>query len=196
MLSACKSQEDKLNELIADATKSTLYIPESYDPVSTDCDSLFANYISETNINKSASFGKIMKEAKSLQRKVEFCKDLSWNTQHYESKLNKRLNEAQKIIEDIYNQLQESGEFIGFLADHKFRAKNNDGQVNFGEYIFILDKDKAHILSTFNGRNENVLYFFQLVSELEKQEEDNNISEIDLFEIADNIESKIELLYQ
>ena len=55
MLSSCgKSDEGKLNDMIAEATKSSLYIPESYDPVSTQCDTLGRDIINSmiwTNTN-------------------------------------------------------------------------------------------------------------------------------------------------
>ena len=54
VLSSCgKSDEEKLNDLIEEATKASLYIPESYDPVSTQCDTLGIDIINPTNIKKS-----------------------------------------------------------------------------------------------------------------------------------------------
>lgn len=41
VLASCgKSEEEKMNDMITEATKASLFIPESYDPVSTPCDSL------------------------------------------------------------------------------------------------------------------------------------------------------------
>ena len=81
---------------------------------------------------------------------------------------------------------------------HKFRAKNNAGQVCFGEYVFILNKEKTEVLAAIDAQDEKTLYFFQLTGALQELGEGidtDNLSEQKLFEISENIKSKFELQY-
>ena len=208
-----KSDEEKLNDLIAEATKSSLYIPESYDPVSLECDTLGRNIITEANIKKAVKFVEVMKEAKNQQHDFEynneqkefwrgqyggFYNDYSRKAQSAENKKIQKIGEARAIISDLYKQYYAPREFVGFLADHKFRAKNNAGQVCFGEYVFILNKEKTEVLAAIDAQDEKTLYFFQLTGALQELGEGidtDNLSEQKLFEISENIKSKFELQY-
>ena len=73
ILTSCgKSDEERINDLVGEATKATLYIPESYDPVSTQCDTLGRNIINPANIKKSAKIISLVREAQSTQRQIDF----------------------------------------------------------------------------------------------------------------------------
>jgi len=211
LLIACgKSDEEKLKDMIAEATKSALYIPDSYDPVSTECDSLMTSVITSANIKKAEKFVELMNEAKSLQRDIdmnierrdywrgkygEFYSDYSKKAQRGIDKQKNKLEEARAIVADIYSQYTAEPEFIGYIVDHKFRAKNNAGQVLFGENLYILNKEKNAIVAVFSADEENMLYFLQLATALKELGPECNIEEVDLFEISDNIKSKFELQY-
>lgn len=210
LLTACgKSEEEKLKDLVAEATKSSLYIPESYDPVSTECDSLMTSVITAKNIKNAAKFVELMTEAKGLQRDIEynteqteywkgkygdFYRDYSKKAQRGIDKQQKKLDEARAIVADIYQQYTAEPEFIGFIVDHKYRAKNNAGQVCFGEVIYILNKEKDAIVAAYSVDDEDMLYFLQLSSALKELGSECEFEEVDLYEISDNIKSKYELL--
>ena len=71
ILTSCgKSNEERINDLIAEATKASLYIPESYDPVSTQCDTLYRDIINPANIDKSAKIMSLIHSIQSTQREM------------------------------------------------------------------------------------------------------------------------------
>lgn len=211
LITACgKSDEEKLNDLIAEAIKANLYIPESYDPVSLKCDTLGKSIITNTNIKKVTRFVEVMEEADDLQCDYEFNNELeelltgqnigsynkySQKAQSAETKKTEMIEEARSILSDLYKQYYAPTEFNGFVAYHKFRAKNNLGQVNFGEYIFILNKDKSEILLSLDVRDERVIEFIQFMAALHELGDGiniNDMTDLELFSFADNLRLEFE----
>lgn len=208
ILTACgKSDEERLNDLISSETKATLFVPESYDPVSLDIDSLFIDIIYQDNIENSRRFSQLVREADNLQFEIDFNNrqnnvwrgsygnfhdDYASIAKATETKQSKKLNDAKAILSDLHNQYYSPTEFIGFIADHRFRAKNNAGNILFGEYIFLIDKEKNEILSLFDAQDNDIIYFFALLSEIKELGEDCDIQELDLIEFEDRIKSKID----
>lgn len=209
MLTSCgKSDEEKLNELVADATKASLYIPESYDPVSTDCDTLGVDIINQTNIKKSAKIISLVREAKSVQRQIErdaeqrdywrgkygeFYSDYSKKVQRGEEKRDGLKAQANKLFAELLEDYNNNREFCGYIVEHKFRAKNNMGNVDFGDVIYLLDKDKSKIVAAYNTTDDDFLGFVQMTGAMQEIGENYNIEEINLEEICDNIKSRFEL---
>lgn len=209
MLTSCgKSDEEKLNELVADATKASLYIPESYDPVSTDCDTLGVDIINQTNIKKSAKIISLVREAQSVQRQIErdaeqrdywrgkygeFYSDYSKKVQRGEEKRDGLKAQANKLFAELLEDYNSNREFCGYIVEHKFRAKNNMGNVVFGDVIYLLDKDKSKIVAAYDTTDDDFLGFVQMTGAMQEIGENYNIEEINLEEICDNIKSRFEL---
>ena len=211
ILSSCgKSDEEKLNELVANATKAILYIPESYDPVSTNCDSLLTDIVTEANVKKVSKIIELVKEAQSAQQDME--RDIEsreyWRGQYgklyneyaakaekAETKYNKSLTEAQNLLNQLLTDYRHDDGFQGYIVNHRFRAQNNAGNVLFGEYLFILNKDKTEIVAGYDVESEDFLNFTQMIGQLREIDYDVPVEEIDIFELCDNIKSKFELQY-
>lgn len=206
--SCVKSDDEKLQNMIADATKSTLFIPESYDPISFDCDSLMNDVFSDVNIRKATKFVEFMNEAKDLKRDMEFnaeqCdfwrgkyggfyNDYSRKKQKAQEKLDNNLGEARNIAYEIRGMYFCEPELKGYVVNHRFRAKNNFGNVCFGETIFILNKEKDKIIYAFSLEDEKVLYFLQLLAGLRDIGNKESIEDADLFDLSHGIKSKFEL---
>lgn len=212
LLTSCgKSDEERLNDMVAETIKSNLYIPDSYDPVSLQVDSMSRNVITDANIRKAAKFVELMNEAKSIQRDIdmneeqrdywrgkygEFYSDYSKKVQRGIEKRDKKISEAKSLFTDIYSQYTSPREFCGYIADHKYRAKNNMGNVMFGEAVILLDKNKENITAIYDAEKEEFLYFLQLTGAMQELGDDVNPDTVDLMEVSDNIKSKYELLLQ
>lgn len=208
MLSSCgKSDEEKLNEMIAEATKANLYIPESYDPVSTECDTLGRNIINKANIQKSAKIISLTRDAEGMQTQIErdaeqrdywrgkygeFYNDYSKKVQRGEEKRNKLKAQANKLFAELLEDYNGKREFCGFIVEHKFRAKNNLGNVMFGDVIYILNKDKSEIVAAYDTSDDDFINFIQMVDAMQQIGEDYNIEEIDLADICNNIKSRFD----
>lgn len=209
MLSSCgKSEEEKLNDMIAEATKANLYIPESYDPVSTDCDTLARNIINKANIQKSAKIISLTREAEGVQAQIEmdseqrdywrgkygeFYSDYSKKVQRGEEKRDRLKAQAKQLFAELLEEYNGKREFCGFIVEHKFRAKNNMGNVMFGDIIYILNKDKTEIVAAYDTSDDDFIKFIQMVDAMQQIGEDYNIEEIDLADICNNIKSRFEL---
>lgn len=208
MLSSCgKSEEEKLNNMIAEATKANLYIPESYDPVSTECDTLGRNIIIKANIQKSAKIISLTREAEGLQTQIErdadqrdywrgkygeFYSDYSKKVQRGEEKRDKLRAQANKLFVELLEDYNGKREFCGFIVEHKFRAKNNMGNVMFGDIIYILNKDKTEIVAAYDTSDDDFINFIQMVDAMQQIGEDYSIDEIDLADICNNIKSRFD----
>lgn len=209
MLSSCgKSDEEKLNDMIAEATKASLYIPESYDPVSTECDTLGRDFINKANIKKSAKIISLVREAQSVQSQIErdaeqrdywrgkygeFFSDYSKKVQRGEEKRNELKAQANKLFAELITDYNTNREFCGFIVEHKFRAKNNMGNVMFGDIIYILNKDKTEIVDAYDTSDDDFFGFIQMTGAMQEIGENYNLEEINLEEICDNIKSRFEL---
>lgn len=209
MLSSCgKSDEEKLNDMIAEATKASLYIPESYDPVSTECDTLGRDFINKANIKKSAKIISLVREAQSVKSQIErdaeqrdywrgkygeFFSDYSKKVQRGEEKRDGLKAEANKLFAELITDYNTNREFCGFIVEHKFRAKNNMGNVMFGDIIYILNKEKTEIVDAYDTSDDDFLGFIQMAGAMQEIGENYNLEEINLEEICDNIKSRFEL---
>lgn len=210
-LTSCgKSEDEQMNAMITEATKAFLYIPESYDPVSTQCDSMLLDIINDANIKKSAKIISLIKDVNNLQKQIErdveqreywrgkyneFYRDYSKKVQLNEEKKNQSLIQAYKLFNELLEDYNKPKEFIGFIVEHRFRAKNNMGNVMFGDVIYILNKDKSSIVATYKTDRDDFLGFVQMIAAIQEIGEDYNINEIDLIDICDNIKNKFEFLY-
>ena len=116
---ACSEQKDRNNEpslqdraeaLAAEYTKSTLYVPDSYDPVETKIDSAFTSAINDIEIYAAAS------EILEYEYKHRYS-ILSSPTERESKKL-------LSYVELIKTRAAEKGnEFCGWQIYHRCRAK-------------------------------------------------------------------------
>ena len=209
ILTSCgKSDEEKLHDLIGEATKASLYIPESYDPVSIQCDTLGRNIITPANIKKSAKIISLVREAQSTQRQIErdleqrdywqgkygdFYNDYSKKVRSGEEKRDELKTQAMELFAEILKDYNAERGFYGFIVEHKFRAKNNMGNVLFGDVIYILNKEKTEILAAYDTSDDDFVGFVQMTGAMQEIGMNYNLEEINLEDICDNIKSAFEL---
>lgn len=209
LLTACgKSEEEKLNDLIAETTKASLYIPDSYDPVSTQCDSMSRTVINPANIKKSAKIISLVKEAQSIQREIEinteqrdywrgkygeFYNDYSKKVSKGEAEKAKLMTEAEKLFSELSRDYYAHKEFCGYIVEHKFRAKNNMGNILFGDVIYILNKDKIEVIDAYDTSDDDFIGFIQIIDAIIEAGKDYSRDRLNLEDICDNINSRFEL---
>lgn len=209
ILNSCgRSEEEKLNDLIGEATQANLYIPESYDPVSTHCDTLHRNIINPGNIKKSAKIISLVREAQSTQKQIEWDSEEreSWKGDiggiynEYSRKIrsgeetrDKLKSQAMKLFAELLKDYYSERGFYGYIVEHKFRAKNNMGNVLFSDIIYIVNKEKTEIVAAYDTYDNDFVGFLQMSSAMQEIGENYNLEEINLEEICDNIKSVFEL---
>ena len=180
MLVSCASKEDKANKLIKQYMYESLYDYESYEPMKTTVDTLYADIrldkeayalamVGQKNLEKVNEY---LDKAKSAQRSMDIWSDSYTSygrSQYNEAKAMFRdnLNEARRCMRQVYaamlkildreEALQQCNkdEFVGWKVEHRFRCKTKGGNSTIGEYVFTTDKDLKEIIASFDTDDED-----------------------------------------
>jgi|GEM_PF-4519444 len=185
---SCGSEEKRVNKLIADASKSMLYYPDSYDPVNLKIDSLFTDIITEKNIKKANRLVAINSQLELLQGEIEYSeeqvkywRDLGFAyemVRQYSREVESKTQKKDELIEEglqLYSELKDAinGErsFRGFVVEHRFRAKSNSGNVSMSDMLFILNKEKTEVLKGYDESDIEFQNFLQVINEIKEAEE-------------------------
>lgn len=209
VLAGCeKSIENRAKKLVAEASKSLLYFPESYDQMAFECDSMFNRIITKDNVWKSAKILELMKEIERVQREIDFDRDRYESMSTYgigmeylakckrgEKKKKELLDKAAVLFNELVDEMHHEPEFHGFIAYDRFRAKNNSGNVLMGENVYILNKTCDQIVEVLDAQNEDVLQYMQMIALIQNNYSDD-FSDEDIIELCKNIKSKHELIMQ
>lgn len=175
-VSCSPSLESKAELLIQKNVKNSLYVPDSYDPVSTTAlDSAFTPLDAPEFYEKTLQIFKLGMEIDEYNRKIAYkqssmalYKSLPYpnaynKTQYNEAKAEyercmeiKRKAEAKvmKIIEELRELASQEPKFIGYKATHRYRAQTNEGTTVFGETLFLFDEKIEKTLATYDVESE------------------------------------------
>ena len=180
LLFSCEeSFEKKVDNLVTSTIKTTLYYPDSYDPITTEIDSAFTPLGDPKLINKMLEVhGLIEKlnvhieEMNDAKSEVALWID-SYSpyavTQYQEAvnrfniahkKGQKIAEEIMKIGEEVTEMEQKGSEFIGYLIDHRYRAQNNADNVLIDNVFLIINKDATEVLAAYTSED------FEKISEV------------------------------
>lgn len=134
-----------------------LYYPNTYDPVKTTIDSVFVGPLTDPEcVNAAAKLIDLRSQYSSTQSAyneaidhIRFFGRTDFGTSHWgkdrdEAKAQmKQLQEKIENMESIIKNRNTSrdGEFIGWQVTHRYRAANQNGNVSFGDYLFILNPE-------------------------------------------------------
>ncbi len=169
-----KSPEDKANALIKEDIKKILYHPETYAPAETLVDSAFTPFDDPEFYEKTALLCKLgmaideynsnMKSAKSSMSIWSGPYQGAFGRNEYQEakkeynenaeKKKKAERKAKKLGEELKAMLEKEQQFIGFKAQHRYRANNNAGQTVFGEMECLFDKDMSEIIASYDMNGE------------------------------------------
>jgi hypothetical protein len=174
--SACKSKEEKANELIKEQMFKTLYDFSSYEPIETKIDSAFSSIYKDSVIlgyavRASANLeltNEYIEKAKDAQSIMEIWSGgfSSYSiSKYYEAEKEFEENfEIAKIHLDKTTKYSDSiknasknfvKEFIGWQGTHLFRAKTKGGQPDIATYIFIFDPEIVKIIHSEDTKDES-----------------------------------------
>lgn len=179
-VSCGKSPEEKVNVLITESIKKSLYHPDTYSPVETVVDSAFLPFDAPEFYDKTLQLCKLGmvidkydKEAKRKKDDIEFHRDmlnimyshsskesLNQAQEDYDNAISQKTkaeNNAKKLAEELKAMIDEEQKFIGFKARHRYRANNNAGQTVFGKTEFLFDKDMTEIIAAYDMDDEEYM---------------------------------------
>ena len=78
----------------------------------------------------------------------------------------KSLEAVTNISNEIKAKYANVHKFIGFKAQHTYRAKNNAGNTLIGKIEFIFDKDLTHVVAQYDMDSEeyqSVQYLYKMM---------------------------------
>lgn len=157
LIGCSSSKEKKAKALIKEYMMENLKDPSSYEPVSfSDLDSIFFPYIDTEGGSQlwelGSVTGKIYEKAHQFEldaiiaKTIQETKILEDSAKFYKAKS----EEYQKLYEK--NEASYTGEFIGWILDHRYRAKNGMGALDFAEETFYFNKDVTEIVTPYGIR--------------------------------------------
>ena len=193
LVSCEKTPQQKAEALVEETVKKVLFKPDTYDPIETKLDSIVSPYNDPDFYKEVTNFSELLTEVswcengiKSAKKDMSFYDD-SFSSSYfksqyqeakekYEKAVNKYENLKEKIqkkYEGIAKKLKGEHAFSGYVIAHSFRANNNAGQTQIGNYIFFVDKNIENILYTLNDYEANE--FAETIGQIrEKMESDED----------------------
>lgn len=204
VLTSCNnSPEDKANALIKEDLKKVLYHPETYESVETQVDSAFTPFDDPIFYDKTVQLCKLGMSIDEYDRKIKSAKSSMaiWSgpyqgafgrneyqeakKEYDENELNKKNAEIKvnKLVNELKIIFNKGQQFIGFKAQHRYRANNNAGNTIFGEMKYLFDKDMNKIIASYdmNGneyKTVQVIYKQMLGEDTQIEEKDFYDSEL------------------
>lgn len=189
LLSSCNNTPtDKANALIKDDMEKSLIIADSYEPVETKVDSAFAPFDAPEFYNQTLKLLKMGVEIQEYEEKAKQAKSSMaiWSdpysayskNQYQESKSEyEEYIEKQNAIKDkientvnkIKGMMQQKPKFIGYKVTHRYRAKNNAGQILLSDKLYILNNDFTDIIASYDMDNEEYVAFQEVVKQIKEE---------------------------
>lgn len=182
LVSCGNSPTDKAEALIEEDMVKNLYIPDSYESVETKVDSAFAPFDSPELYYQISELLEMDDKTQEYENKVKHAKssiaiwgnpyDAFSRNRHEESKAEykeymEKLNAIQKRItktaDNIRKIVRQEPRFIGYKAVHRYRAKNNAGQVLMGNQLYILNGDLTKIIASYDMESREYTVFHEVV---------------------------------
>lgn len=173
LMSCGSSTEKKVEKLIKEEIQSTLYYPESYDPVETTIDSAFSPLDNSIYMNHFIMLTEIGRELKNLEYKANISKsDMAlWGNSGYyytdferahyqeaEKEYDNVLvqekmlhNKAEEILSEMQEIVDKGVFFIGYKANHRYRSKTNSGNIIISDMVILLNKDITEVVATYDA---------------------------------------------
>ncbi len=175
---ACtQSPQKKAEALVKESVQKLLFFPDSYEAIETQLDSAFSPHHDPASVTAVLDFYKKGYELEELDSEIKSAKSSMslWSGPYMTSLGKNEYNEAKekyekaqkqyesllektkKQAEAFWKKMEEPKEFIGYKARHRYRAKNNAGNVMIGEMVFLFDKELTTVVAEWD-KEEIELY--------------------------------------
>lgn len=170
LLTGCsQSLTERAETLVRTEMESTLVLPESYDPISTQVDSAFYPMDSPEFYAKIYKLVQLSEHMAEVDRKMTSAKSSmalwsdNWSAyskaryqeekakfDKYESQLEEFNKQGLTLVDEIKELVSSTPEFMGYKVIHRYRAQNNKGQVLIGECEIGLDQELTKVYYNFS----------------------------------------------
>lgn len=174
-VSCSPSLESKAELLIQKNVKNSLYVPDSYDPVSTTAlDSAFTPLDAPEFYEKTLQLVKLGVEIDKCDREAahEQSSMALWSGPYRSAYAKAEYNEAKakyekymetkkkaeakvmEIVEELRKLASQEPKFIGYKVTHRYRAQTNGGTTQFGQTLFLFDENVEKTLAMYNVESD------------------------------------------
>lgn len=178
------SKEAKIKTLVEEYVQNHLLIPDSYDPVKFVIDSAFTprgdpefwKFMMDARGDLESAQSDLRScefDIESAERDMSYYEDIRYygGLNGYErrayNKAKEKLAEhkAEKVdieekIRAIKSEIKDwknvEPEFIGYIAIHSYRAKNNMGNVLMGGLICFIDKEMTRVVAAYDAESMEI----------------------------------------
>lgn len=190
-LTSCQSTQQKAEALAEKATKHLLFIPDSYEAVSTQVDTAFYNPCFEpeviTEVKKILDAEDAINDAKLSMSSASSSMAI-WGKhygyysdfeRHEYNEAKKKYDEAVSTVTKAQNTIDATtaiikdhlsnapwNTVIGWQIEHRFRAKTAAGVPSMGDYLFIANTDLSEILFYADGDDEEYMRAIKKLEEI------------------------------
>lgn len=189
IFTACKSKEEKANELIKADLYKTLYDFSSYEPIETIVDSAFTSVYRDSAILKDAytvqmcldNVNDYLDKVKDARSSMDIWSDSysSYGRSQYndaKEEFATNLDKAEVLMNKVHELMPKLKEainnfepsFCGFQAKHKFRCKTKGGNFTIGNYVYIMDDKIETILSSYDLDDEDDMKIRKFIDDLKE----------------------------
>lgn len=189
LLASCnQSPQEKAEALVADALKTMLYVPESYEPVATLIDSAFAASSSPYYLDRLAEIISLTTEIEEVKQDVSSSKSsmlmYKRGSQYSEYQRNEykeskaeherhaaRLDKLTTQMDGLRAKLDSMTtdglrEFVGYKVYHRYRANGRFDLMTFmSDMIFLVDKDMTYVMAAYDVDDPVYDEFTEAISE-------------------------------
>lgn len=163
----------------------TLYYPRSYDPVNTTVDSVFYNYLTDSECVQAAEelidlrgkYSSALSRYNDAVNHIKFHGMTDLGTFHWGKdrdaakvemkELQEKIDRRKSIIKN--RNTSNDGNFIGWQVAHRYRASNSDGVVSFGDVLFVMDKTMENCYFKYQLEDNNSKSLRHIRETIEKE---------------------------
>lgn len=168
------SKQGKAEALAKQETLKCLYFPDSYDPIETKLDSVFAPRETQEMLSLASDLNETYGRcAEYYQQIKEINKTLSFydDSSFWDNDRNERLRDKEEklsyyradslhyvdVESQMINKLKQEPSFVGYRIYHKFRSKTNSGNTVIDELVIYTDENIEQAVSIYGIGDLNKL---------------------------------------
>ncbi|MBD5199623.1 MAG: hypothetical protein HDS83_04455 [Bacteroidales bacterium] len=166
-----ESYQSKAETFVREKICENLYYPSSYDPVKTTIDSVFYNYLTDSDcvlaatklIDLKSEYSSALNRYNDAVDQIKFFGRTDFGHSHWGkdrddakalmTELQEKIEKNKSIIKNR-NTLNDDN-FIGWQIVHRYRASNSEGKVSIRDILFVVDPDITEYYCRYSLDEDN-----------------------------------------
>lgn len=192
-LTSCKSTQARAEELVETLIKSSLYLPDTYESVSTQVDTAYYNpcfdqqvlNYAKTIVDAEKVIERSTVDMKRAKSTMALWGSYSAYARQQTSDAREQYNEAKASLdkatadkESAYQSMLDYlgsapwGTILGWQITHRYRAETQNGMKSIGDALVVVDSDFSNVLFAMSDADTDISSYVEKVVEIINQEEE------------------------